>query len=205
MQDNNTQTPKREVEDILSSVEPEAKKVKPQPHEFDQAVPAQAPYPETPKKSRKWLFIIISIFLIFFIIILAGALVTRWLQAPTNQYFSDDTEITPQAAVEYSEAAPYVPAPMDDQAERLPDSDNDGLSDEDEAKLGTNVNNSDTDNDGLTDGDEVRFYSSDPLDSDTDGDGFLDGEELKAGFDPNGPGKLLNFQKALKELKKSNQ
>jgi len=36
------------------------------------------------------------------------------------------------------------------------DSDNDGLSDEDEIKYGTDINNPDTDNDGYKDGDEVK-------------------------------------------------
>jgi len=48
------------------------------------------------------------------------------------------------------------------------DSDGDGLSDEDEAKLGTDPNNPDTEGDGLFDGEEVKEYKTDPLDKDTD-------------------------------------
>lgn len=48
------------------------------------------------------------------------------------------------------------------------DSDNDGLSDEEEIKYGTDINN-----------------------PDTDGDGYLDGEEVRNGYNPKGAGKLL--------------
>lgn len=41
----------------------------------------------------------------------------------------------------------------------------------------------DDDNDGLTNSEEARF-GSDPSNPDTDGDGFLDGEEVAAGHDP---------------------
>jgi hypothetical protein len=49
------------------------------------------------------------------------------------------------------------------------DSDLDGLSDADEAKYGTDINN-----------------------PDTDGDGYNDGDEISGGYDPNGDGKLSN-------------
>jgi len=41
----------------------------------------------------------------------------------------------------------------------------------------------DSDNDGLSDEDEFR-YKTDPKNPDTDGDGFLDGDEVKNGFNP---------------------
>ncbi|MDD4016465.1 MAG: outer membrane beta-barrel protein [Kiritimatiellae bacterium] len=64
-------------------------------------------------------------------------------------------------------------------AEGLPkDSDGDGLTDEEEAKLGTDPFNKDTDGDGLTDGDEVKVYKTNPLNPDTDFDGLKDGEEV---------------------------
>lgn len=67
------------------------------------------------------------------------------------------------------------------------DSDGDGLSDTQEASLGTNPQNPDTDGDGLNDGDEVNMHRTDPLNPDTDGDGFPDGFEVRAaafGYDP---------------------
>jgi len=80
------------------------------------------------------------------------------------------------------------------------DSDGDGLSDEAERTYGTNSNKADTDNDGLFDGEEISFYKTDPLNPDSDGDSYLDGEEVKAGFDPLGPGRLLNFEAELKKI-----
>ena len=56
------------------------------------------------------------------------------------------------------------------------DTDGDGLTDEEEKKLGTNPNNSDTDGDGIPDGEEKRL-GTDPNNSDTDGDGIPDGQD----------------------------
>jgi len=52
------------------------------------------------------------------------------------------------------------------------DSDGDGLTDDEEAKLGTDPFKADTDGDGLTDFEEVRTYKTDPLNPDTDFDGL---------------------------------
>ncbi|GEM_PF-5162297 len=49
----------------------------------------------------------------------------------------------------------------------------------------------DRDTDGLTDEEEAR-YGTDPNTPDTDGDGYSDGDEVKNGFNPNGAGKLEN-------------
>jgi uncharacterized repeat protein (TIGR02543 family) len=66
------------------------------------------------------------------------------------------------------------------------DADGDGLSDEDEAELGTNPKKPDTDGDGIRDGDEVsgslnRFgnCATDPLTKDTDRDSLSDGQEIR--------------------------
>lgn len=83
------------------------------------------------------------------------------------------------------ETAPIVPPP-----ESI-DSDDDGLTDTEEAALGTDPTKVDTDEDGLNDGMEVNFYFTDPLNSDTDGDTFLDGSEVENGYDPKGPGRLV--------------
>ena len=58
------------------------------------------------------------------------------------------------------------------------DSDGDGLTDEEELKLGTDPHNPDTDGDGLTDGEEVKVYKTDPLNPDTDYDALTDGDEV---------------------------
>jgi hypothetical protein len=73
------------------------------------------------------------------------------------------------------------------------DSDQDGLSDEEESAIGTSSNNIDTDNDGLFDREEVRVYKTNPLVSDTDGDGYSDGDEVKNGYNPAGAGKLYEI------------
>jgi hypothetical protein len=66
------------------------------------------------------------------------------------------------------------------------DTDGDGLSDEEEAKLGTDPNNVDTDGDGVQDGGELNA-GTDPLNPDTDGDGFADGRELDLQTNPLDP------------------
>ncbi len=67
------------------------------------------------------------------------------------------------------------PAPTE---EPVSDADEDGLSDEQEADLGTDPNDADSDDDGLADGAEVNEYQSDPLNEDTDQDGLSDGDEV---------------------------
>jgi len=58
------------------------------------------------------------------------------------------------------------------------DSDADGLTDEEELRIGTDPFHPDTDKDGLGDFDEVRKYTTDPLNPDTDYDGLKDGAEV---------------------------
>lgn len=53
----------------------------------------------------------------------------------------------------------------------------------------TELGGVDSDNDGLTNAEEKK-YGTDPLNPDTDGDGYKDGDEVKAGYNPLGPGKL---------------
>ena len=69
-----------------------------------------------------------------------------------------------------------------------PDTDGDGLLDEDEIRLGTDPNNPDTDGDGLLDGEEVSTHKTNPLDPDSDRDGLTDGEEVRRyATDPKNP------------------
>ena len=58
------------------------------------------------------------------------------------------------------------------------DTDGDGLTDDEEAAIGTDPNKQDTDGDGLIDYEEVKKYHTDPLKADTDGDGLTDGDEV---------------------------
>lgn len=64
------------------------------------------------------------------------------------------------------------------------DSDGDGLRDLKETLLGTDPLNIDTDGDGLTDQEEVKDLELDPLDPDMDKDGVLDGTEIAFSSDP---------------------
>jgi len=67
------------------------------------------------------------------------------------------------------------------------DKDEDGLSDLEELKIGTDINRNDTDGDELTDFEEVRGtigYKTNPLKKDTDGDGLSDKEEVDVGLNP---------------------
>lgn len=89
---------------------------------------------------------------------------------------------------------PCSPNPNND----LCDEDGDGISNPDEAVIGTNPTNPDTDGDGFEDGFEVS-NGTDPLNpcdpdgspiecnTDTDGDGLVDYHELSLGTDPNNP------------------
>ncbi len=68
------------------------------------------------------------------------------------------------------------------------DSDNDGLSDAQEAVIGTDPQNPDTDGDGLLDGPEVLEHGCDPLRRDTDSDFLNDWDEVNIyGTDCNNP------------------
>ena len=65
-----------------------------------------------------------------------------------------------------------------EEAARLGDDDEDGLSNSREAELGTEPDIPDTDGDGLLDGEEVNQYGTDPLNPDSDNDGLPDGDEV---------------------------
>ena len=63
----------------------------------------------------------------------------------------------------------------------------------------TTDNFKDSDNDGLTDEEEYEL-GTDPDNSDTDGDGYLDGDEFNNGFNPLGEGNLINEVEALSTI-----
>ncbi|MBI4426802.1 MAG: hypothetical protein HY567_04450 [Candidatus Kerfeldbacteria bacterium] len=71
------------------------------------------------------------------------------------------------------------------------DGDQDGLTNDEEVRLGTNPTQADSDRDEISDFDEVKLYQSDPNKADSDGDGHSDGEEVRQRFSPTGPGKLF--------------
>ncbi len=95
---------------------------------------------------------------------------------------SEEENVVKEPAIE---TEPVVNQPLD--------SDQDGLTDEEEEQLNTDINSVDSDDDGLFDREEVKVYKTDPLDADTDGDGYLDGAEVKNNYNPLGPGKLYEI------------
>jgi hypothetical protein len=80
-------------------------------------------------------------------------------------------------------------------AQAAADDDGDGLTNDEETKVGTNPQKADSDGDGLTDYDEVKIYKSNPQNSDTDGDGNLDGAEVAKGYSPVDDSKLLDLDR----------
>jgi len=71
----------------------------------------------------------------------------------------------------------------DAQPGSVQDIDNDGISNDDEILLGTDMFSPDTDEDGIPDGQEVA-EGLDPTSMDTDGDGLYDLREITLGTDP---------------------
>lgn len=65
------------------------------------------------------------------------------------------------------------------------DDDQDGLSNEQEAALGTDPSKNDSDDDGISDGQEVNEYQTNPLLADSDADGITDLVEISNQLDPN--------------------
>ena len=116
----------------------------------------------------------------------SGVMTPSSVSSTTNEAASNPTYVSelpglasttpPDAAI--SSSSPII------------DTDNDGLTDEEEKVYGTNPAAIDTDNDGLSDYEEVKIYHTNPLLPDTDGDGHLDGVEVKNGYNPNGAGKM---------------
>lgn len=95
-----------------------------------------------------------------------------WFTAPSVR---GTTVLTFELVVSDGEAQ-SEPARVTVQVLAVPDTDGDGLDDEEEVIYGTNPQVADTDRDGLSDGDEVAA-GLDPLDEDTDDDGVRDGAE----------------------------
>ncbi len=86
-----------------------------------------------------------------------------------------------------ADCPPPTPPPI------VVDTDMDGLSDDEELTLGTDPLKIDTDDDDLTDREEAKIYMTDPLNPDTDGDTYKDGDEVRNGYNPKGPGRLLEL------------
>lgn len=145
--------------------------------------------PSYSRKKRNGLKIVFFLFAGLAVIAAAGFIAYKLIvQQPADVSDTipvvDEDQIPPEDEVIIKEPEPVAQ-----------DSDGDGLTDEEEAKYGTNAMSSDTDQDGLMDREEVQVYGTDPLEPDTDGDTFLDGQEVANGFNPNGDGKLFELPK----------
>ncbi len=166
------------------------------------------------KHNRNWFKILVTIIIIA-IVILGGYLVyvkffssspvieqNLNVNTPTTPAPATPTEpdvATPTTPTEPDITTPVIPTEPDVVTPTEPitpvfvpivDSDDDGLTDDEEIVAGTNINIIDTDNDGLSDYEEVKIYKSNPLNADSDGDGYQDGQEIRGGYNPNGPGML---------------
>ena len=114
--------------------------------------------------------------------------------SPISEFSWSDSPITAgQSAVRPANSAVWSTPGIGDRAFELcgptiVDSDNDGLSDDDETNIyGTDPNSADTDGGGVDDGVEVWLFGTDPLDPtddeglvDFDGDGLSDTTESSA-------------------------
>lgn len=114
----------------------------------------------------------------------------------------EDPAVSEETATQTPEIIPLIPgvnapgeeAPTTTVEEIVPaaplDTDQDGLTDEEEDAYGTNINIVDTDVDGLSDYEEVKIYGTNPVVADSDGDTYPDGSEVLNGYNPLGAGKL---------------
>lgn len=116
-----------------------------------------APYKEPPS-SRLWL---IALAVSVFIGIFAGAVVFR---NRTPEDYLNDLLVVPPRVIEdeQEEGSQGSLEGVGSAPELRPDADGDGLSDEEEARLGTNARSHDTDGDGISDREEAMILKTDP-------------------------------------------
>ena len=189
------------TEDIFSEVD---KTVKPEP--FRSRDSSSAPVSGTVRPAATgWLKNKLMIFCLIFgglLVVLAGGYFGLKLalkgvvkeEIKNDQVKTETPSLTEPPSIQETNAPLSQPLEPS-QATQPVDSDQDGLTDEEEAVIGANLNDPDTDQDGLTDREEVKVYGTDPLKADTDADGYADGAEIKNGFNPKGSGKLLDINK----------
>lgn len=145
------------------------------------------------KRSVPWVRWIITL-IILIVIIVGIAYAFLWYSANQDQMKQDavnEQQIIEQQ-IEQEQPTQNTSDTTTPVQQVAKDTDADGLSDEEEARLGTSPIRSDSDQDSLSDFEEVRTWQTNPLNPDSDGDGFLDGEEVKGGYDPKGPGRITD-------------
>lgn len=92
---------------------------------------------------------------------------------------------------EFSVTGANDPGQRQSVGDNSPDTDTDGLSDEQETLAGTDPTNADSDDDGMPDGGEALILGTNPLSNDSDGDQIYDKVEVD-GFEYNGEHWYLN-------------
>lgn len=102
-------------------------------------------------------------------------------EAPSGKRITKDIEII---NTNFEEELTNGIIPVEIEKDENYDSDQDGLTDAEEKKLGTDINEADTDHDGLIDSIEVNTTKTDPLKKDTDGDSLYDGVEIDLELNP---------------------
>ena len=185
--------------DMYASVDPAPVSSAPLP-KLTRPVPTQ-PIPATPMQytaARRWPILVGA----GVVLVLGAGVIAFFLMrkpAETPNVITNTVTQNVNAAVELTNTAP---AQTLQNINAAPDKDADGLTDDREQELGTSLTKADTDGDGLGDGEEVNVYTTDPKRPDTDGDANLDGAEVKKGYNPKGPGLLLDFEVAKQKLQK---
>ncbi|MFA6573191.1 MAG: hypothetical protein WCT13_03375 [Patescibacteria group bacterium] len=161
-----------------------------------------------PKNSRKMIMILV---LVLLIVVVGGGLAYYFFMGNkdnannnVNNTNTTNTNLNTNVNTNTNQAVNINNSNANTNSSQSGDTDGDGLLDSEEKQLGTSIQRPDTDSDELFDYEEVKVYNTDPLDSDTDSDTYLDGKEVKAGFDPNGPGKLLNIEDEINNINQSN-
>lgn len=194
----------KEPEDIFSGNEPDTAPMgvmqPSQPNQAQRPVPpafsaAEEVTASGPSRTLIIVGLLVALAVLVLIIVLAGMWFSRRGAATPTETTQQNLLIPSPSQPTNESTLPGVSESTTPEPEPAApvDTDKDGLTDEEEAALRTNVSLADTDADGLSDQEEVRVWNSDPLKADTDGDGFADGVEVKAGYDPNvAGGRLLD-------------
>ncbi len=188
-----------QAEDIFAAAETQAKPAVLRPINAQQ--PNETFAMETGTDWKKYLVlgsILLGIIIVGGLIYFGVSILSVWdapaVQERTSEFPDEKSIVQPKDNNEQKNNIPAEQKVVSDAKSNAPiDSDQDGLTDEEERQAGTNPNKVDTEGDGLFDHEEVKIYQTDPRSADTDKDGISDGDEIKQGLNPNGQGRLFNL------------
>jgi len=194
-QPNANQPPTLSPEAPLKPIQPAPSPTQPLTSPKEIQIEQEKPMAELKKKSSFLTILIIAV-LVIILGILGYFVYNKYYNQPSLNQNTNNLLNNNQPATNNNQNVNIPPVPIivpNQNINLLVDSDKDGLTDEEERVLGTDANEVDSDHDNSFDYEEVKVYQTDPLNPDTDGDGYLDGEEVQSGYNPKGPGKLLEF------------